>query len=327
MKLAAGTLGPVPPRRPRLRRLRRGLRRAGPPLPRPRSLGPRGNDPAPPRLLLTSDPDSGAESRLLMTKAFLLAVAALVFGVLAVVVPDRLFPPEMNYRTISVARRGVSRVHPRVVPIRDGRVRRSGARRRADLVRRGRGEAARGARPVVPLRRGRRRALSGFAFRGLTHFPSGGIAARSATAGPRCDSTPYRAVAAWVAAAPVVREACGEALRFGPAAAANGTSSSSAPASGSTTLTLDVEGEKGSGRLAVGGRCSRSRRRMRRPVVRSARLETGGRRIGLDSAGTRRAMSAGFTQLHLPEERPKRCGLHLSLRRQGTTPPVRRRKR
>ena len=36
-----------------------------------------------------------------MTKTVLYAVAAIVFGVLAVLLPDRLFPSDINYRTIS----------------------------------------------------------------------------------------------------------------------------------------------------------------------------------------------------------------------------------
>jgi hypothetical protein len=94
---------------------------------------------------------------------------------------------------------------------------------------------------------------------------------------------PYREVVAWAAASPAVREVCGEALLLGPAP---GTRNVVVVGSSdwSATLTLDVEGEKGSARLEVSAALPFSPSDAR-PVVRSAALETKGQSTGLDSAG------------------------------------------
>lgn len=218
-----------------------------------------------------------------MTKALLFAVAALVFGVLAVVVPDRLFPPEMNYRTISAfgeAFRGFV-----LGSFRFAMGAFAGLALAAGLASLG-GAGAR--RPVALVVSSLFAigviAVSGFVFRGPTHFPSGGsVEERHRWAEMRLDR-PYRAVAAWVAASPAVREALGGALSFGPAM---GTRNVVFVGTGewSTTLTLDVEGEKGSGRLALEATLPFTPESAR-PVVGSAVLEVAGRRVGLDSSGS-----------------------------------------
>ena len=150
-----------------------------------------------------------------MTKALLFAVAALVFGVLAVVVPDRLFPPEMNYRTISTfgeAFRGFI-----LGSFRFAMGAFAGLALVAGLASLG-GVGAR--RPVALVVSSLFAigviAVSGFAFRGFTHFPAGGsLEERHRWAEMRLDR-PYRAVAVWVAASSALREALGEALGFGP---------------------------------------------------------------------------------------------------------------
>lgn len=218
-----------------------------------------------------------------MTKALLFAVAAVVFGVLAVVVPDRLFPPEMNYRTISAlgeAFRGFV-----LGSFRFAMGAFAGLALVAGLAALGGGGARRPVALVVSsLLAIGVIAVSGFAFRGLTHFPSGGsLEERHRWAEMRLDR-PYRAVAVWVAASPALRETLGETLRFGPATEARnvvfvGTGE------WSTTLTLDVEGEKGSGRLALQATLPFSPESAR-PVVGSAVLEAAGRRVVLDSSGS-----------------------------------------
>lgn len=225
----------------------------------------------------------GRESRDVMTKGILFAASALVLGVLAVVVPDRLFPPDMNYRTISVlgeAFRGfvlgsfrfaMGAFAGLALVAGLSSIGGGGARRPAALV-----LSSLFALGVV--------GVSGFAFRGLTHFPSGGsIEDRHRWASLRL-ARPYREAVAWAAMSPAVREACGESLRFGPAP---GTRNVVLVGSGdgTATLTLDVEGEKGSARLEVTAVLPYSPPDAR-PVVRSATLEAGGRRIGLDSAGS-----------------------------------------
>ncbi|HYN41434.1 MAG TPA: hypothetical protein VE129_06640 [Thermoanaerobaculia bacterium] len=215
-------------------------------------------------------------------KALLFAVSALLFGVLAVVVPDRLFPPEMNYRTISVLGEAFQAFVLGSFRFALGAF--AGLTLAAGLTSLGGG----GARRPVALVLSSLFALavvgvSGFGFRGLTHFPSrGSIEERHRWAGMRLDR-PYREVVAWAAASPAVQEACGEALRFGPAPGTRnvvlvGSSDWTA------TLTLDVEGEKGSARLAVTAVLPFSPPDAR-PVVRSGTLAAGGGRTGLDSAG------------------------------------------
>lgn len=218
-----------------------------------------------------------------MTKALLFAVAALVFGVLAVVVPDRLFPPEMNYRTISTfgeAFRGFI-----LGSFRFAMGAFAGLALVAGLASLG-GVGAR--RPVALVVSSLFAigviAVSGFAFRGFTHFPAGGsLEERHRWAEMRLDR-PYRAVAVWVAASSALREALGEALGFGPATDARNVVFVGKE-EWSTTLTLDVEGEKGSGRLVLEATLPFSPEDAR-AAVGSAVLEAAGRRIVLDSSGS-----------------------------------------
>jgi len=217
-----------------------------------------------------------------MKKAVLFAVAALVFGILAVVVPDRLGPPEMNYGTISVLGEAFRAFILGSFRFVMGAF--AGLALVAGLTSLGGG----GARRPVTLVLYSLFALcvvgvSGPAFRSLTRFPSAGsLEERHRWAERRLDR-PYREAVAWAAAAPGLREACGESLRFGPAPHARNVV---LVGSGewSATLTLDVEGEKGSARLAMTAVLPFSPLDAR-PVVRSATLEAGGRRTGLDSAG------------------------------------------
>ena len=217
-----------------------------------------------------------------MKKAVLFAVAALVFGILAVVVPDRLLPPEMNYRTIVVFGEALRAFILGSFRFAMGAF--AGLALVAGLTSFGGGRARRpGALVLSSLFAVAVVGASAFAFRGVSSFPSGGtLEARHRWAEMRL-RRPYRAVVAWAAAAPVVRDACGEALQVGPAA---GERNVVLVGSGefSMTFTFDVEGEKGSGRLSVGAVLPFSPADAR-PVVRSARLVTGGRSMGLDSAG------------------------------------------
>jgi hypothetical protein len=215
-------------------------------------------------------------------KALLYAVSALLFGVLAVAVPDRLFPPEMNYRTISVLGEAFRAFVLGSFRFALGAF--AGLTLAAGLTSLGGGGARRpGVLVLSSLLALAVVGVSGFGFRGLTHFPSrGSIEERDRWAAMRLDR-PYREAVAWAAASPAVREACGEVLRFGPAPGTRnvvlvGSSDWSA------TLTLDVEGEKGSARLAVTAVLPFSPKDAR-PLVRSAMLETGVSRTGLDSAG------------------------------------------
>jgi hypothetical protein len=217
-----------------------------------------------------------------MVKIVLYALAALLFGVLAVVVPDRLFPPEMNYRTISVLGEAFRAFVLGSFRFAMGAF--AGLALVAGLSSLGGG----GARRPVALVLSSVFALtvigaSGFVFRGLTHFPSGGsLEERHRWADLRL-ARPYREAVAWAAASPAVREACGESLRFGPA---SGTRNVVLVGSSdwTATLTLDVEGEKGSAQLAVTAVLPFSPPNAR-PGVRSASLEAGGGRVALDSAG------------------------------------------
>ena len=217
-----------------------------------------------------------------MRKAVLFAVAALLFGVLAVVVPDRLVPPELNYRTISVfgeAFRGFV-----LGSFRFAMGAFAGLALVAGLSSLGGG----GARRPVALVLSSVFALivigaSGFAFRGLTHFPSAGSLEERDRWAVVTLGRPYREAVAWASAAPGVREACGESLRLGPA---TGMRNVVLVGKGlwTATLTLDVEGEKGSARLKVTAVLPFSPKDAR-PVVEPAVLEAGGRSIALDSAG------------------------------------------
>ncbi|MFN7990467.1 MAG: hypothetical protein U0529_23560 [Thermoanaerobaculia bacterium] len=216
-----------------------------------------------------------------MTKGVVYAAAAIVVGVLAVVLPDRLFPPDTNYRTLTVVGEAFKAVILGAFRLALGAF--SGLALSAGLASIG-GAGAR--RPVALVFAALFGLLvvgvSGFAFRGLSFFPSSGsLEERHRWAEMRLDR-PYREAVAWAAASGAVREACGASLRFGPAVGARnavlvGTREWTA------TLTLDVEGEKGSGRLELTETLPFEPKDTR-PVI-SATLEAGGRRVALDSAG------------------------------------------
>ena len=217
-----------------------------------------------------------------MSKGVLLTLAAIVFGVLAVALPDRLFPPDLNYRTISPygeAFRGFVLGSFRFA---------MGAFAGLTLVAGIAALGGGGARRPVVLVVSSLFALavvgvSGFVFRGMTYFPSGGsLEDRHRWAELRL-ARPYREAVAWVAAAPAVHEACGTSLRFGPATAARNLVVVGEDA-WTATLTFDVEGEKGTARLSLEATLPFSPKDAR-AGVRSATLEAGGRRIALDSAG------------------------------------------
>lgn len=217
-----------------------------------------------------------------MTKGVCFAFAALLLGVVSVVVPDRLFPPDVNYRTISAlgeAFRGFVLGGFRFA---------MGAFAGLALVAAATSVGGGGARRPMALAVSALFALgvvavSGFAFRGLTHFPANGaLEERHRWADLRLDR-PYREVVAWAAASTAVREACGESPRFGPAPGTRNVVFAGS-SDWTATLTLDVEGEKGSARLAVTAVLPYSPKEAR-PVVSSATLEAGGRRRGLDSSG------------------------------------------
>ena len=209
------------------------------------------------------------------------AVAAVVAGVLAVVLPDRLFPPDSNYRTLTVvgeAFKGVVLGGFRLalgafagLALAAGlaAIRGGGARRPVALV-------VAGLLAILVV------GVSGFAFRGLSFFPKDGtLEERHRWAEMRLDR-PYRETVAWAAASAAVRDAFGASPRFGPAAGARnavlvGTREWTA------TFTLDVEGEKGRGRLEASMTLPFEPRDARPEV--SATLEAEGRRVPLDSAG------------------------------------------
>jgi hypothetical protein len=217
-----------------------------------------------------------------MTKSALFALSALVFGVLAVVLPDRLVPVSDNYRTISAfgeAFRGFILGSFRfamgvfaglalaagLASLRGG-----GARRPVALV-----VSALFAVAVI--------GVSGFVFRVVTHFPSGGsLEERHRWAEMRLDR-PYREAVGWASAAPALHDACGAPLRFGPATDARNVVLVGAE-EWTVTFTLDVEGEKGRARLTLEATFPFSPKDAR-PVVREAAFESGGRRVTLDSAG------------------------------------------
>ena len=217
-----------------------------------------------------------------MTKSVLYAAAAIVFGVLAVVLPDRLFPPDTNYRSISVvvvAFRGVI-----LGSFRFALGAFSGLALAAGLARLAGGGARRPVALVVASLFGILVVgASGFAFRGLTYFPSSGSLEQRHRWAERWLDRPYREAVAWASASEAVREACGTAVRFGPATEARnavlvGTREWTA------TFTLDVEGEKGSARLEMAVTVPFEPKDAR-PVV-AATLEADGRRVPLDSAGS-----------------------------------------
>ena len=216
-----------------------------------------------------------------MTKGLLYAVVAIVFGVLAVVLPDRLYPPDTNYRTLTVVGEAFKGVVLGAFRFALGGF--SGTALAAGLA----GLAGGGARRPVALVLASLFGIlvigvSGFAFRGLSYFPSSGsLEERHRWAEMRLDR-PYREAVAWASASEAVRAACGTSLRFGPASGARnavlvGTREWTA------TFTLDVEGEKGSARLELTETLPFEPKDAR-PAV-TATLETEGRRVPLDSAG------------------------------------------
>lgn len=217
-----------------------------------------------------------------MPKIVFHAVVALVFGTLAVVLPDRVFPPDDNYRSISdlgEAFRGFV-----LGSFRFAMGLFAGLTLVAGLTSPGGG----GTRRPVALLLASLFAVavvgaSGFAFRGPTYFPAAAsIEDRDHWARRRL-GRPYVEAVAWAAASPAVREACGTELRFGPARDAR-----NAVHVGSRewrcTLTLDVEGERGSARLSLTALLPISPGEAR-PVVGPATLEVRGRTVVLDSAG------------------------------------------
>ncbi len=260
-----------------------------------------------------------------MTKTLLFAVAALVFGVLAVVVPDRLFPPEMNYRTISAfgeAFRGFV-----LGSFRFAMGAFAGLALAAGLSSLGGGGARRPVALVVS---------SLFAM---------GVIARLGIRLPRPDALPFRRLAR--GASPLGRDETRPALPRGGGVGGGRTGRPRGlrrgaplrPGAGDAQRRprrpggVDARRSRSTskGRRGAGGsrvrRRFRSRRRARVPSSVPPRSRLAGRRIGLDSSGT---PSGAERRLHTtsPSGRTAETGgLHLSLRRQGTTPPVRRRKR
>ena len=203
-----------------------------------------------------------------MKKIVLHGLPALVLAVLAVALPDRLVPPDDNYRIVST----VEEVFRAVVlgSFRFALGAFAGLALAAGLASvPGHGGARRRVALVVSALFGLGLvAVSGILFRGLAVFPAGAsLDVRHRWAGNRLGSA-YAAAVAWGAASPAVRAACGESPRFAPAPAARNAVRVD-PREWAFTFTLDVQGEKGSGRLALSessrssrtGRASRSARR------------------------------------------------------------------
>lgn len=218
-----------------------------------------------------------------MLRPALLALVSLGFGVAAVLLPDRLFPPDDNYRTLSAveeAFRGVLLGSIRFVV---GGL--AGFGLAAALLPQGGGGGRRSVALVVTaLFALAAVGLSGPAFRGMTRFPGGGsLEERHRWAEARL-GRPYREAVAWAASAPAVREACGGSARFGPAEGGRNVVRVGS-AEWSSTLTLDVEGERGAARLALETRLP-LKPEDSRPVVLEAVLEAEGRRVRLDRTGS-----------------------------------------
>lgn len=217
-----------------------------------------------------------------MTKGVLYAVAAIVFGVLAVVLPDRLLPPDTNYRTLTVVGEAFKAVILGAFRFALGAF--SGLALSAGLASLAGGGARRPAALLLASLFGILVVgVSGFAFRGLSYFPSSGsLEERHRWAEMRLDR-PYREAVAWAGASEAVRAACGAALRFGPAVGAR-NAAFVGTREWTATFTLDVEGEKGNARLEMTVTVPFEPKDAR-PVV-AATLEAGGRRVPLDSAGS-----------------------------------------
>ncbi len=218
-----------------------------------------------------------------MSRTALYALAALVVAILAVALPDRLFPPDDNYRIVSTVE-----VLFRAVVLGSFRLLLgafAGLALAAGLSTLLGGGAAR--RPIALVLSGLLAlavaATSGVVFRGFAVFPADGpLAVRHRWASVKL-GPPYAAAVAWAAASPAVRAACGEAPRFAPAPATRNAARIDAK-EWSFTFTLDVEGEKGLGRLALSGVLP-VRPEGARPAIATALLAAGGSPTPLDSAG------------------------------------------
>ena len=217
-----------------------------------------------------------------MKKGLLYGVAAIVAGILAVTLPDRLLPPEENYRVVSVfgdAFRGFVLGSFRLA---------MGAFCGLALVAGLAGLRGGGARRPVALVLASLFGMvvigvSGLLFGGLPDFPADGTIDRRHAWGVRRFARPYRQAVAWASEAPAVRDACGTSLRFGPAR--DGRNVVEAGLGGWTVhLTLDVEGEKGTARLRMVASLP-STPEDARLVVGGAALETSDRRVELDPEG------------------------------------------
>lgn len=215
--------------------------------------------------------------------AVLYALAALACALLAVALPDRLVPPDDNFRVVS----SVEEVFRAVVL---GSFRMllgafAGLALAAGLATLfGAGGARRPVALVVSaLLAAAVIAFSGVVFRGFAVFPAEApleVRHRWATAklGP-----PYAAAVAWGAGSTAIRAACGEALRIAPAPATRNAARIDAR-EWTFTFTLDVEGEKGRGRLVLSGVLPLEPAGAP-PAIGTALLTAGGVPVPLDSAG------------------------------------------
>lgn len=218
-----------------------------------------------------------------MSRTALYALSALLVALLAVALPDRLVPPDDNYRIVSsveeVFRAFVLGSFRFLVGAFAGLALAAGL---ATLLG---GGAAR--RPVALVLSGLLAlvvvATSGIVFRGFAVFPADRpLAVRHRWASVKL-GPPYAAAVAWGAASPAVRAACGEALRFAPVPAARNAARIDSK-EWSFTFTLEVEGEKGRARLALSGVLPLEPEGAR-VAVGTALLTAGGVPTPLDSAG------------------------------------------
>jgi hypothetical protein len=216
-------------------------------------------------------------------KIVLYGLPALVFAVLAAALPDRLIPPDDNYRMVSTVMETVRLTV--LVPFRLALGAAAGlalASGLASLARDGASRRAMGLLLFVPVALGLV-AASGVLVRGAGSFPSGGtLAERHHWALFKLGRT-YAAAVAWGAASPAVRAACGEAPRFAPAPGTRNAVRIDTK-EWTFTFTLDVEGEKGSGRLALSGVLPLEPEGARVAIA-TALLTAGGVPAPLDSAG------------------------------------------
>lgn len=215
--------------------------------------------------------------------AVLYVVSAIAFALVAVVLPDRLVPPDDNFRVVSSVEEAFRAVVLGSFRLALGAF--AGLALAAGLgTLLGAGAARRPVALVVSaLLALAVAAVSGVAFRGLAVFPAGAdldVRHRWASAklGP-----PYAAAVAWGEASPAVRAACGASPRFGPAPETRNAARVDAR-EWTFTFTLDVEGEKGSGRLVLSGVLPLEPEGAR-PAVSTALLTAEGAAVPLDSAG------------------------------------------